>query len=109
MIAYLLSFLLVTAVYADVYEHIEAANEPANMDGYQLVQLAVEDGERLMDRYPPQSCYAAWWALERASLRVLAQALRFYVMGDPATADALLDSATVNRWLAQDARKDVTC
>lgn len=107
MIRYLLSFILVTAIYADISEEMAAAGEQASMDGLRGVQYAVDDGEALMDAFPPRSCFAEWWALERAGLSMLAASLRAHVMGAVEESQALLNAAAASHYQA--GRTEVEC
>ena len=107
MIAYFLSFVLVVAIHADIAAELEAAYEPASLDGLRGVQYAVDEGERLMDTYPPASCYAEWWALERSALAMLAESLRAYTEDEMVEAQDALDAASVGRYHA--ARVKVDC
>ena len=100
MIAYLLALLIVTATTIDIDTQIEAALEPANMDGYRHVQLAIEQGETRLDARPPESCYAAWWALERSRLLLLGESLRAHIEGRAQDAKVTLDAVSVLRYYA---------
>ena len=110
MIPFLVTILLLAVTTADINARVEAALEPAAMDGVMLVQLAVEQGEDRLDSYLPRDeCYAEWWALERSALSMTAQAFRAHVEGRNVDAEQMLAIAGWLRYIASIEKGDIEC
>lgn len=104
MIRFLLAFLLVTAVHADIDTALARAAEQASMNGSRLVQQTIEQDEHLLDAFPPAPCYAEWWSLHRSAISMLGEAMRYATIGDSASAEIALNAARTARWFAQEER-----
>jgi hypothetical protein len=106
VIRYLVFAIVVFAIHANISLEAERAIQPANMDGSRLLQMAVEQGEAALDRIPPEPCYAEVWALERAGLALLSDALRYQRMGEADYANAFANAAGAARWAAEQGGHD---
>lgn len=109
MIRYVLASFLLFALQADILVNAHRATDPNDFNARADLGLVIEHAAQAMDAFTPSSCFAGWWALERAAVQLLHRQLFWSVVGDRQGFDAAAFAYSVVDFEASLARKEVTC